>query len=363
MQIAFIPGSLMEKWQLPSHSDSVPAENLDDIAVKNADIIVISDARLQEVSSDKWPLHRMVVDAAETPPGLKQVRNWLLNGARTVVLNPSERTALFIGLRDVVSPDAGFQGIIGNSPQMKELREIIEKVAHTSATVLIRGESGTGKELVAQAVHSLSPRKNRPFVPVNCAAIPETLLEDDLFGHVKGAFTDARTDRKGKLEEADGGTLFLDEIGDMVPALQVKLLRVLQEKEIQPLGSNRPRKVDVRIIAATAADLEGMIKKKAFREDLYFRLNVIPIPIPPLRERMGDIPELISHFSRILSAKHGLPELQFTESAMNALINRQWQGNVRELEHFIERMLVLFDGTGPVNTDALCSSPEIGRLS
>ncbi len=363
MQIAFIPGSLIKKWQLPSHSDSVAAENLDDAAVKNADIVVISNARLQEASSDKWPPHRIVVDAAETPPGLKQVRNWLLSGARTVVLDPLERTASFIGLRDVRSPDAGFQGIIGNSPQMKELREMIEKVAHTSATVLIRGESGTGKELVAQAVHSLSPRKNRPFVPVNCAAIPETLLEDDLFGHIKGAFTDARTDRKGKLEEADGGTLFLDEIGDMAPTLQVKLLRVLQEKEIQPLGSNRPKKVDVRIIAATAADLETMIKKKTFREDLYFRLNVIPVPIPPLRERMGDIPELIAHFSRILSAKHGLPELQFTGSAMNALMNRQWRGNVRELEHFIERVLVLFDGTGPVDVDALYSSPEIGRPS
>ena len=356
MRIAFVPGSLIEKWQLPSHSVSLSAANLDAEVVKNADIVVISDTHIQEASSKKWPVHRLVIDAAETAPGTKAVRNWLLSGARTVVLDPSERTGSFLGLRDAISPDTGFHGIVGHSPQMNELQERIIKVAHTSATVLIRGESGTGKELVAQAIHRLSPRKTRPFVPVNCAAIPETLLEDDLFGHVKGAFTDAGTDRKGKLEEADGGTLFLDEIGDMAPVLQVKLLRVLQEKEIQPLGSNRPKKVDVRIIAATAADLEEMIQVKTFREDLYFRLNVIPISIPPLRERRDDIPELISYFSRLLSIKHGIPEFRLTDAAMNALTHHPWQGNVRELEHFMERMLVLSDGNSPLDVDSLPSS-------
>lgn len=355
MQIIFVPGSLIEKWQLPSHSVSLTAETLDAEAVKGADIVVISDANLPKASSEKWPTRQIVIDAAETKPGTKEVRDWLLNGARTVVLDPSERTGSFIGLRDTISPDAGFHGIVGTSPLMNELQEMIKKVAHTSATVLIRGESGTGKELVAQAIHRLSPRKARPFVPVNCAAIPETLLEDDLFGHVKGAFTDARTDRKGKLEEADGGTLFLDEIGDMAPVLQVKLLRVLQEKEIQPLGSNGPKKVDVRIIAATAADLEDMIKEKKFREDLYFRLNVIPIPIPPLRERKDDIPELISYFSQLLSVKHGVPEFQLTDAAMDALTHHPWRGNVRELEHFMERMLVLSDGSSPLDVEDLPS--------
>jgi len=363
MQIAFIPGSLMGKWQLPAHSNCVAAETLEDEVVKTADIVIVLEALVPEVSCGKWPVQRMVVDAADSKPMPEQVRNWLLKGARTVALDPSERIASFIGLRNVASLNAGFHGIVGNSPQMRELREMIEKVAHTSATVLIRGESGTGKELVAQAIHRLSPRKTRPFVPVNCAAIPETLLEDDLFGHVKGAFTDARTDRRGKLEEADGGTLFLDEIGDMPPVLQVKLLRVLQEKEIQPLGSNRPKKVDVRIIAATAANLEEMIKAKQFREDLYFRLNVIPIFIPPLRKRVGDISELVSHFSHILSEKHGIPEFRLTEAAMDALTHHPWQGNVRELEHFMERTLVLFEGNGPVDVDALSFSPGMGKLS
>lgn len=362
MQIAFIPGSLIEKWQLPELSESVPAENLEADVVKSADMVVVRNDFVSEASCEKWPVQRMIVDAAEATPMPEQVRNWLLSGARTVILDPSERTASFIGLRDVASLNAGFHGIVGNSPQMRELRKMIEKVAHTSATVLIRGESGTGKELVAQAIHRLSPRKKRPFIPVNCAAIPETLLEDELFGHVKGAFTDARTDRKGKFEEANGGTLFLDEIGDMPPMLQVKLLRVLQEKEIQALGSNRPKKVDVRIIAATAANLEDMIKNKQFREDLYFRLNVVPVFIPPLRKRVGDIPELISYFSHILSTKHGIPEFRFTDAAMEALSHRPWRGNVRELEHFMERTLVLFNGKGPVDVDALPSSPEMGKL-
>ncbi len=353
MKIAFVPGSLMEKWELPSYFHSIRAESLETDAVKSADIVVASDTCLPDIEPAKWPVRKLVIDAAETLTEATQVRDWLLNGARTVVLSPSERTASFLGLQDTRFQDTGFQGLVGNSPEMKELRELIRKVAATSATVLIRGESGTGKELVARAIHRLSPRNLRPFIPVNCAAIPETLLEDDLFGHVRGAFTDARADRKGKLEEADGGTLFLDEIGDMAPSLQVKLLRVLQEKEIQPIGSNRPKKVDVRIIAATAADLEAMIKEKTFREDLYFRLNVIPIFIPPLRERGGDIPELVSHFSRVLSAKHGMPELRFTDAAMNALSKFPWQGNVRELEHLMERMLVLFDGNGPVDVDDL----------
>ena len=231
--------------------------------------------------------------------------------------------------------------IIGRSRKMLTLFEMLEKVAESSATVLVQGESGTGKELAARAIHQLSGRSNKNFVPVNCAAIPDELLESELFGHVKGAFTGAYANRLGRFELADKGTLFLDEIGDMKANLQVKLLRVLQAKEFEPVGSPRSQKVDVRIIAATNTNLEELVANRDFREDLYYRLSVIPITIPPLRERREDIPLLINHFlGRFNHDKRRLVK-GFSRESLEILRNYDWPGNVRELENLVERMVTL----------------------
>lgn len=231
--------------------------------------------------------------------------------------------------------------IIGRSRAMLTLFEMLEKVADSNATVLIQGESGTGKELAARAIHQLSSRSSKNFVPVNCAAIPDELLESELFGHVKGAFTGAYTNRPGRFDMADKGTLFLDEIGDMKANLQVKLLRVLQTKEFEPVGSARSQKVDTRIIAATNSNLEELVANKDFREDLYYRLSVIPITIPPLRERREDIPLLINHFlGRFNRDKRRLVK-GFSREALETLRTYDWPGNVRELENLVERMVTL----------------------
>ena len=242
--------------------------------------------------------------------------------------------------------------IIGKSRQMLTLFELIEKVAESNATVLVQGESGTGKELAARAIHQLSSRSNRNFVPVNCAAIPDDLLESELFGHVKGAFTGAYANRPGRFEMADKGTLFLDEIGDMKAHLQVKLLRVLQTKEFEPVGSARSQKVDVRIIAATNRNLEEMVASKDFREDLYYRLSVIPITIPPLRARREDIPILINHFlSRFNRDKRRLVK-GFSRESLEILRRYDWPGNVRELENLVERMVTIVE-SGFITPDDL----------
>lgn len=231
--------------------------------------------------------------------------------------------------------------IIGKSRPILNLFETIEKVAASNATILIQGESGTGKELAARAIHQLSERCNNHFVPVNCGAIPEDLLESELFGHVKGSFTGAYANRIGRFEMADKGTLFLDEIGDMKASLQVKLLRVLQNREIEPVGSTRSHKVDVRIIAATNQNLEQMVADKDFREDLYYRLSVIPIVMPPLRERSDDIPLLIHSFlTRFNNDRRHLVK-GFTKETLGILCNYQWPGNVRELENLVERLVTL----------------------
>ncbi len=234
--------------------------------------------------------------------------------------------------------------IVGESPPMGEVQKFIAKVAPTDATVLIRGETGTGKELVARAIHANSPRANRPFVTISCGALSETLLESELFGHERGAFTGAVAQKQGRFEVADGGTVFLDEVGEIVPALQVKLLRVLQEREFERVGGTRPLKVDVRLIAATNRDLEEAVAKGAFREDLYYRLNVVSLKMPPLRERREDIPLLASHFV----AKHGShfnrPFVGLSAEARACLVGYDWPGNVRELENAIERAVVLGPG-------------------
>ena len=238
-----------------------------------------------------------------------------------------------------------FDNIIGRSANMQEIFAIIERVGPTRATVLLAGESGVGKDLIARAIHFHSPRRDRPLVKINCTAIPENLMESELFGYEKGAFTGANTTKPGKFEQADTGTVFLDEIGDVPGPIQVKLLRVLQEREFERLGSNVTRHIDVRVIAATNQDLRAALEQGTFREDLYYRLNVVPINIPPLRERKQDIPFLANHFLKKLAPDAGRHVEAITDAAMEKLIGYHWPGNVLELENVIERSLVMATGT------------------
>lgn len=235
-------------------------------------------------------------------------------------------------------------GIIGQSTTLANVFKDLSKVAPTDSTVLVTGESGTGKELLVRAIHANSRRADKPFVPINCGAIPKELLESELFGHEKGAFTHAIRSRPGRFELADGGTIFLDEIGEMDLSLQVKILRVLQEKEIERVGGAGVKKVDVRIIAATNRDLEAEVAKGRFREDLYYRLNVIPLHLPPLRERGGDVLLLANHFLEIFCKKKGRPRLTLSPDAIRILSAYTWPGNVRELVNFMERLSILVDG-------------------
>jgi two-component system response regulator PilR (NtrC family) len=232
----------------------------------------------------------------------------------------------------------------GNAPAMREIYDVIHRVAPSDSTVFIQGESGTGKELVARAIHFASARADRPFITVNCGVFTETLLESELFGHVKGSFTGAVTDKRGILEVADTGTFFLDEIGDMPPSLQVKLLRVIEDREFIPVGGTQARRVDVRFIAATNRNIEAMVAQGAFREDLYYRVNIVPLALPPLRERKEDIPLLVAHFIARYSRLMRKPVQGITDGAMNALLNHDWPGNVRELENTIQRTVALLSG-------------------
>jgi len=230
-----------------------------------------------------------------------------------------------------------FENIIGRSPAMQEIFATVARVAGTRATVLLAGESGVGKDMIARAIHQHSPRKDRPFVKINCASLPENLMESELFGYEKGAFTGANTSKAGKFEAADTGTVFLDEIGEVPPPVQVKLLRVLQDREFERLGSNRVMHTDVRVVAATNVDLRTALEQGTFREDLYYRLNVVPIDIPPLRERKEDIPYLVEHFAKKFNG-------EISEGAMERLISYHWPGNVRELENVVERSILLAHG-------------------
>ncbi|HEX6434473.1 MAG TPA: sigma-54 dependent transcriptional regulator [Gemmatimonadales bacterium] len=241
--------------------------------------------------------------------------------------------------------------MVGNSPALQTVRDLIAKVGPTSARVLITGENGTGKELVARALHEASPRRDRPFIEVNCAAIPSELIESELFGHMKGSFTGAFADRAGKFEQADGGTLFLDEVGDMSLSAQAKLLRVLQEGVVTRIGGSKSIQVDVRVLAATNKDLESEIAEGRFREDLLHRLNVIPIPVPPLRERKEDIPALVAHFAEQLAAGAGVPGRKFADDAVRRLQLRNWPGNIRELRNAVERALILASGKTVTSAD------------
>jgi len=258
-----------------------------------------------------------------------------------------EKQALVVKTRELERELEALQrssDIIASSPAMHKVLQLVEQVAPSSATILIQGESGTGKELIANAIHRLSHRRDKPFIKVNCAAIPETLLESELFGYEKGAFTGASARKEGRFELADGGTMFLDEVGDLSLATQAKLLRVLQEGEFEHLGGTRTIKVDVRLVAATNKDLVQAVKEKTFREDLFYRLNVIAVSIPPLRERREDIPLLAHHFLRTYARKNEKEVEGFSKEALDLLIEYPWPGNVRELENAIERAVVLARG-------------------
>ena len=290
-------------------------------------------------------------------------------GAYEILEKPLDTDRILVMLRNALSHldlqeenarlkqsiDAPFE-IVGKTPVMRMLMEKIEKVAATPARVLITGENGTGKELVARALHRMSPRAAKPFVEVNCAAIPGELIESELFGHMKGSFTGAISDRAGKFEQANKGTLFLDEIGDMSLAAQAKVLRVLQDNVITRIGGSKPISVDVRVIAATNKTLESEIAAGKFREDLYYRLNVVPIHVPPIRERREDIPTLAQYFVSTLSAREGIPPHTFTEDALERLTALDWPGNVRELRNTVERLLILAP-------DSQISARDIDRLA
>ena len=275
-------------------------------------------------------------------------------GAFDFIEKPLERERVLVTVRNAVdsrrlrTENRSFKRdaekrhqIVGDSPLLTRVREAISKAAPTSATVLIWGESGVGKELVARAIHRESLRRDGPFVQVNCAAIPDELIESELFGHEKGSFTGATDRQIGKFEQADKGTIFLDEVGDMSMKTQAKVLRVLQEQELERLGSNRIIKVDVRVIAATNKNLEEEITKGTFREDLFYRLNVIPIYVPPLRERKDDIPALVRHFADLFSRENNFRRKTFTTAGMERLRQHHWRGNIRELRNFVERIIIM----------------------
>jgi two-component system, NtrC family, response regulator HydG len=293
------------------------------------------------------------------PLDLKQLRAVVENAARSQYLRRANAE-----LHRRLDERFGFEGVIGNSPQMLDVVNRLQRIAPTDATVLIQGETGTGKELVAKAIHQNSPRKKRPFVPLNCAALSEHILESELFGHIRGAFTDASSDRQGKFEYANGGTLFLDEVGDMPVPTQIKLLRVLESGEITRVGSNDPVHVDVRIISATNRDLETAIAAGTFREDLYHRLKVVTIRLPTLAERREDIPLLIDYFLKEHTKRHGKAIEGITTAARRRLLAYDWPGNVRQLRNVIESMVVVdFDGVLDIDDLPTELAPSAGEIA
>ncbi|MGI8641354.1 MAG: sigma-54-dependent transcriptional regulator [Pyrinomonadaceae bacterium] len=313
-------------------------ELLEKIKAANAEIPIIVITAFGEVETAVTAMKAGAFDYINKPFNRDEI---LLTLERA--LNFSETKNENRQLRELVDKEFRLDNIIGESPQMRTVLNLVGRVSRSDATVLITGESGTGKELVAKGIHFSGKRAGKPFIPINCAAIPESLIEAELFGYKRGSFTGAAFDTKGKFENASSGTLFLDEISQMPLVLQPKLLRVLQEQEIVRLGESSPRKIDVRIIAATNQNLEKMVEQKTFREDLYFRLAVVPVNLPPLRTRREDIPLLINHFFRRAKEKHGFDNLKMGREVVNVLSNYLFPGNVRELENLIERMVVLSD--------------------
>lgn len=292
-----------------------------------------------DVPTAKAAIKGGAYDFIEKPLDLDVFRTLCSNALNTVFLRSQNQQ-----LRERLDETYGFEGIIGSSPVMRSLIARMRQVAPSPIPVLITGESGTGKELVAQAIHNHSQRKGKQFVPLNCAGLSESILEDELFGHVRGAFTGAEKDRQGRFEYAHGGTLFLDEIGDMPATMQAKLLRVLQSGEVVRLGSNETRHVDVRLVAATNRDLSKLVKEGTFREDLYFRIKGVELPLPPLRDRREDVPTLVRHYLAQFAQQQDRSVPQVAEDAMQALMAYDWPGNVRQLMNATQNMLILAEG-------------------
>ncbi len=328
--------------RLPAASGAALADGLDLLAALQR-----QNARLPVIVMTAYGSVEIAVEAMKRGAADFLTKPFTLEHLVTVVRKALEVQDLReenVRLREELGHRYKFDSIVGNSPKMQEILAAVARVAPTRSTVLLCGESGVGKDMIARAIHHNSPRAAMPFVKINCTAIPETLMESELFGYEKGAFTGAAAARAGKFEQADGGTVFLDEIGDVPAAIQVKLLRVLQERELERLGSNKTRAVDVRVIAATNVDLRRALEEGNFREDLYYRLNVFPITIPPLRERREDIPPLAEYFLHKCAAELGSAVTRIAPEAMRKLVDYEWSGNVRELENVIERALVLATG-------------------
>ena len=294
----------------------------------------------------------LIYDLKSTNPDLKVIllthckeQPSQIAGVSHIIKKPFQTKEVIQTINHLFSPppidNYKFENIIGQSPEIKKVLEFIERVSESNSTTLIVGESGTGKELIAKAIHFNSPRSKAPFIPVNCGAIPSELLESELFGHIKGAFTNAISNRVGRFELAENGTIFFDEIGDMSPSLQVKLLRVLQERRFEPIGSTKTIESNVRVITATNIHLEKAVEKGQFREDLYYRLNVIPINVPPLRQRQGDIPILLQHFIETFNRGRSKKITGVSPEALNTLIQYDWPGNIRELKNLVERLTIL----------------------
>ena len=309
---------------------------LDQIKTVDEDALVIIMTAYSSVDSAISALRKGAYDYITKPFVNEDLLQTVKNAVRQRELFRENRV-----LRRELDKQFSFSEIIGTSESLQSIFRLIEKVSATNVNILIQGESGTGKELVARAVHHHSLRANKPFLAVNCGALPESLLESELFGHTKGAFTDAKADKKGLFRTAEGGTLFLDEIGEIPVSLQVKLLRALQEHEVTPIGSSIPVKFDARIIAATNRNLEEEVSKGNFRDDLFYRLNVIEIYLPPLRERREDIPLLAKHFVARIAREQNAQEKTINKGAMTALVSYNWQGNIRELQNAVERAFIL----------------------
>ncbi|HET7752412.1 MAG TPA: sigma-54 dependent transcriptional regulator [Anaeromyxobacteraceae bacterium] len=332
-----------------------PAAVLADVRMPRMDGITLLRQAREQAGSDA--VFVMMTAFASIEAAVEAMRA----GAENYLVKPLDMNAVLVvlekaleklrlqrdtqNLRERVRERYRFHNIVGDAPELQAVYEVVKRAAPTRATVLILGESGTGKELIAQALHEESPRSDKPFIKVNCAALSETLLESELFGHEKGSFTGALGRKEGRFELADGGTLFLDEIGDISPSIQIKLLRVLQQKEFERVGGTQTLKVDVRLVAATNRDLSAEVKSGKFREDLYYRLNVVAVTLPPLRSRKGDIPALVAHFIEKYSKAYGKEVTGLAPGTLNALLSHDWPGNVRELENVIERAVVLCKAT------------------
>lgn len=350
-------GNQMEPLDLQNNScDFCPTHRVFQEEKPNPHPSILSRNTTQTTNNCPFP-HASPLTGRDEQTGLALMMGKTGNGTvvrNGVITSPPETKPCY-----PLSRDEAFHALIGETPVMQQLNEMIHLVARSDATVLIQGESGTGKELVAKTIHRLSCRKDHPFIVVDCSALPETLLESELFGHVRGAFTGAVSSRKGLFEEAEGGTIFLDEIADTSLAFQAKLLRVLQEGEIKPVGSSRNVKVNVRVVSASNKPLSDLMKAKAFRHDLYYRVAVLPLEIPPLRDRRDDVPLLVDHVLECLGRKKGEAMVTVTPETMEALIKYPWPGNVRELENLIERatlkalhsVLTVSDVFGPICED------------